>query len=619
MKRARIDIDCPDGRHLVLHVPAARAGWRLTELLRAANLPLNTRCGQRGLCRGCLVEVLDGADTESARTARACELRLKPSDRLRIRIPPRSLLAYEPQIVTDFRINVPRAHDPLVRVLRIDPQTLPAEATPAERIARGVARHCDSPLNLTPQAQAALARGIGPGPWFVTIARGTAGWLITDVADSPAARLVGAAIDVGTTTVALLLVDLSDGAVLARGAGFNQQIHLGDDVVTRITLCTQDPAMLGELQAAVAHRTIRPLLMEAAQRAGVEPRQIVCLSVTGNTTMLHLLAGVNPASMGVAPFTPTFLEHRVLLAGHLLDTQPMACAPDAGVHLMPGAAAYIGADLCAGIIASGLLYDDGPSLLVDVGTNGEVILKHGQRLLGCATAAGPAFEGAGLSCGIRAGEGAISRVRLAARPFSIAAECIGPEGIRPAGICGSAYIDFLAQGRRIGLLGPTGRFELDAVPESRETIVALADGDLALRLHGGDNGRAIVVSQRDVSLLLQAKAAIAAGIQTLLALAAVEPRQVRTLYLAGGFGAHMDPTHAIECGLLPGFLPSQIQAVGNSSLAGAYLALIDAGMIEEMSAIRQRLEVVELNLDPRFEERYIDALTLPDIPVGTIR
>ncbi|HEX2972146.1 MAG TPA: hypothetical protein VHP11_07425, partial [Tepidisphaeraceae bacterium] len=228
-------------------------------------------------------------------------------------------------MVTDFSVNVPYAHDPLYQQ-----SPLPA-----------------NPSNGEPRVE----------------------------------KPVGVAIDIGTTTVALLLVDLSDGRILAKAASFNQQMHFGDDVVTRITLCFNKPQMVQQLQEAITHRTIEPLLMQALAEAGISREQLVSFTIAGNTTMLHLLAGVDPSPMGVSPFTPVFLEHQLMSPKNVFiapDDRPhsqLPCPPTAAIHLLPSAAAYIGSDLTAGIIASGLLYDPGPSLLVDVGTNGEIILK----------------------------------------------------------------------------------------------------------------------------------------------------------------------------------------------------------------------------------------------------
>ena len=225
-------------------------------------------------------------------------------------------------------------------------------------------------------------------------------------------------------------------------------------------------------------------------------------------------------------------------------------------------------------------------------------------MYGCATAAGPAFEGSGLMCGLRAGDGAISHIRLNGDPLSVEIEVIGPPRTKASGICGSAYVDFLAQARGTGLLGPSGRLQVGADRvqpggHGNEFQVARAQGK-----------RPIVISDLDVARLLQAKAAIAAGMLILLKQIGLKASDVKTLYLAGGFGMHLNLDNAIACGLLPGFRPEQIQLVGNTSLAGAILCAMDSSALQEVSRIGREIEIVELNLDPEFEDTYIDQLTL---------
>ncbi|HTQ11653.1 MAG TPA: ASKHA domain-containing protein, partial [Fimbriimonadaceae bacterium] len=526
----RIEIQFPDSIETLV-LPPDHAERRLSEILRSSNLPLNTRCGERDMCAGCTIELIEGAvanlndaallqaqtpqrrenSTPEPNTAipqhldtsalpnppapeefRACQYR-PAGETLVIRVPERARLTYAPQVLDSYRVNVPYARDPI------------------------------------------------------------------------AAGGIGIAIDIGTTTVALQAIDLATGALDGKASGFNKQMHFGDDVLTRINLCSTEPAMLAQLQRAIVSETIQPLIAEA----GIDPARIACFAIAGNTTMLHLFTGEDPSPMGHAPFTPRFLERQPFPAGSI-GLEP----PDAPVVLLPSIAAYIGADLTAGLFASGLLYDEGPSLLVDVGTNGEILLRFGNHVSGCATAAGPAFEGSGLTCGIRAGDGAISHIRFA--PSEQGAELkwerIGTHG-RPAGICGSAYVDLLAEGRRAGLLTSTGRFSSNRCHSTStpQPLSAPAPQYLdtpsgkALQIAKGQGNRPILVTESDVAKLLQAKAAVAAGILTLLSRHRLSPADVKTLYLAGGFGMHLDLGSAIACGLLPGFEVGQIQLVGNTS------------------------------------------------------
>jgi len=620
-----------------LAVESRHTGLSLSDLLRRAGLPLNTRCGQKGLCDGCLVELAGGSliHTASGRevtasgtplSLRAFEHRL--ADRgAEIHVPVRSLLAHEPQVVTSFRVNVTRAHDPLWQKARVTAAELAPDLPLADAIARCVAREQEDPVPVRPHRELARVGNAVQTSGQVAVEYLGDHWLVRPLALPRGRTAYGAAVDIGTTTVVVALVDLRSGDIVSTASELNAQASLGDNVVTRINRCLSDKAMLRELQSAVVAKTLAPLLAEVLAEASAAAEQLTVLTVAGNTTMLHLLAGVDPSPIGVAPFTPQFLEHRVLRLSELPLPEPWignqsptgmaespastvshsaADPPDPAIHLLPGAAAYIGADITSGIFSTGMAYRADTCLLVDIGTNGEIVLKRGDRMLGCATAAGPAFEGAGLKSGLRAGRGAISHVRLAPDTFQAHYELIG-DG-KPIGLCGTAYVDFIGQARRVGLLTPTGRFA--AARRNHDCFIAGKYGPEFLVARGRGQ-EPIVISEPDIASLLQAKAAVAAGIVTLLERMQLTSADVDTLFLAGGFGFHMDIGNLLACGMLPGFRPEQIQVVGNTSLGGAYLALLDVGVLEAIKHVSAHLECVELNLEPTFESHFIDQLTLP--------
>lgn len=619
-----LTIETAKGQQTLTVADAERAA-RLSDLLRRKHFPLNTRCGQRGLCDGCVVELLAGHLTNmstgesvagTGQALRGCEYRLGHDGPVTVRIPPRSLLAYEPQVVSEFKTNVPRAHDPLWQQVEIPADGLESlQRRRPVRLASFLGRAgCLEPAAGDEQnrhGETPRPTNNKPQKTYATLEYRDDHWLVTNVTATPDPQPLGVAVDIGTTTVALLVCNLRDGKVLAGAANFNRQMHLGDDVLTRINLCSTDPPQLKHLQDLVVKETLLPLLEEALGKAGGTLAQVRCMTIAANTTMLHLFAGVDPSPMGLAPFTATFLEHRVISSAKIFQpssdpTQPSTRNPQPfAIHLLPGAAAYVGADLTAGAFATGLVYDEGPSLLVDVGTNGEIIFKRGDHLSGCATAAGPAFEGAGLTNGVRATAGAISHIEIKQKPFAITIEKIG-QGM-PIGLCGTAYVDFLAEGRATGFLNERGRI----AAEFTEQTIPWKDYGRAVRIATGTGKVDIVVTETDIAGLLQAKAAIAAGILTLLERCGLTPAQIKKLYLAGGFGLHLNRVNAIACGLLPGFVPEQIEVVGNTSLAGAYLALLDCGALDEIARAGKKMDVIELNLDPGFEDRYIEQLSLP--------
>ena len=540
-----LQIELESGERRV--IPVLRDDRSLADVLAAHGLPLNTRCGQRGLCRGCEVRLhegsllTDGGPVSAPATVQACRARL--TGEALIHLPSRSRIEHRPQVGETFEIAIPYAHQPLFP--------------------------------------------------FV-----------------PGGRDTAFAVDVGTTTVVVLLVDLVTGEVLSRAGAFNEQIRFGDNVVTRIEAARKSEN-LAAMQRAIVKETIQPLLLCACERAGRSLDRLAGGAIAGNTTMLHLLVGEDPTTLGIAPFTPRFIKGRQVLADEI-KLVAAGLAPETPVQLLPGIAAYIGADITAGVFASGMVFDPAPSLLVDIGTNGEIVLQSGGKLTACATAAGPAFEGCGLRCGTRARDGAVSDLRLSLNPFQLETKTIGDVPLaRANGLCGSAYVDFLATARSSGLLGATGRFDLAAWEKLPVQNRFADDGERALRLTESNGAGALRISEVDVALLLQAKAAIGAGIEILLETAGLHASDLGRVYLAGGFGMHLNVAHAIAIGLLPGFRGEQVRVVGNTSLAGALLALVDRTTLDEMENLRTQMEVIELNLAADFEDRYIEHLTLP--------
>ncbi len=544
-----IEVGGAAGQTQRIEVPAEMLDRSLTDLLALHDIPLNARCGQRGWCRGCQVELrsgslrgCDGAEVLPNGLVRSCQMRLSAGSRVVLGIPEHTRLGLAPQVGETFVIQVPYDLNPLF-----------------------------------------------------------------DLSDG---RDTALAVDIGTTTVVVMVVDLHDGMVLARAGGFNAQIRFGDNVLTRIGAASS-PAMRQAMRRALVEETLGPLAVKACERAGRSLSRLVGAALAGNTTMLHILADEDPTSLGVAPFTARFLEGRVLTPTNI-GWAADGLDPELPLQLLPGLSAYVGADITAGVYASGMIYDETPSLLVDMGTNGEIVLHASGRLIGCATAAGPAFEGAGLTSGTRAHAGAVEGIQLNLRPFELKLRAIGGQlAATHAGVCGSAYVDFLASGRACGFLRENGRFDRKRWQEvPAEHQVETEDG-YALRLAGTADAPGPQISEVDVALLLQAKAAIGAGIETLLEHVGITAKEVGRVYLAGGFGMHIDVVHAIRVGLLPGFEAANVQVVGNTALGGAVLTALDRSVLAQMEALRERIEVIELNLEDGFEDRYIDHLSLP--------
>jgi len=421
---------------------------------------------------------------------------------------------------------------------------------------------------------------------------------------------LAAAVDIGTTTVALVLLDPVTGHILARASQYNQQIRKADDVASRISFCRteKEVRMMRDL---VIKKTINPLLAEACTTAGVKAERVQQLAAAGNTVMEHLFLGLPVESIGRLPFNAVRHIHPPCEAG----TLGLAMAPRGRVVVVPSVAGYIGGDITADIHAAHLLARGGESVLVDIGTNSEIVYAFEGSLLACATAAGPAFEGAGLLHGRRAAPGAIEHVRCDAN-LDFQCDVIG--GGKADGICGSGIIDFLAAGFRRGLINTHGRYDIEWLKRcGRYAHSRIARG----RSHAcvlvpaavSATGHAIVITERDIEQALKAKAATYAGLKTLLTLQGRSVCDIPRFVLAGGFARHIDIANAIALGLLPDLPLARFEILGNGSLAGAYLALTDATALPAMEKLSHLPKVIELNLTDDFEDNFIDALLIPNL------
>jgi len=398
----------------------------------------------------------------------------------------------------------------------------------------------------------------------------------------------GAAVDLGTTTVALKLFDLSDGRELAAVSDWNRQAPYGADVLTRCQHCMEHEDGLVTLRTLV-NAQIWNLLSHACEISSVYISRVKEIYLAGNTVMEHILFGISPACIAVAPFTPATLFDR---GEHLsLNGPPLFPAPCV--------AGYVGGDITAGLLACGLHEKEGLSLFLDIGTNGEMALGGRDGFLCCAVASGPAFEGAGISCGMASTPGAISHVRW--EDGAPRLEVIG--GGAPKGICGSGLLDLLAMLLELGIVDESGWLQ---PPEELEDDFSpwLGEDEDGNGIFYLTIDRGIYFTSRDVRSLQLAKAAVAAGISVLMEKSRADFSQISALYLAGGFGSHMAPESAAAIGMLPEALREKIVCVGNSSLTGASMALLDTKKRLELLDIQKSCRYLELSGDPAFSALF---------------
>lgn len=417
------------------------------------------------------------------------------------------------------------------------------------------------------------------------------------------APLWGVAIDIGTTTVSLWLVDLISGEAKIQVAEYNGQISRGEDVISRIIYASKDQNRTDEMRQLVMG-TINDLIERACGRAKADPGEVVKATIAGNSTMMHLLLGIPAESIRLMPFVTVLNHAPVFLARDL----GLAIHPEASVDCLPGVASYVGADISAGVLSSGLDDSDQVSLFLDIGTNGETVLGSQEWLVTCACSAGPAFEGAGVLDGMRATRGAIEEVWINGQTYEPTYRVIG--GGKPRGVCGSGLISLLAELFLNGLLDKAGNLNT-SLPTRRvrqgdhgaEYVIAWADET--------QHGRDIVITHVDVDNLLRAKAAIYAGFTVLADGVGFPLEGVERVLIGGAFGKYINVEKAVEIGLLPDMPWDRFHFLGNTSVRGAYMALLDQKARARVEDIAGRMTYIELSADNSFYDAFTSALFLP--------
>jgi uncharacterized 2Fe-2S/4Fe-4S cluster protein (DUF4445 family) len=611
-------------------------GTLLSEAARLAGIEVNQPCGGQGRCGRCLLQV------EQGKVRRRSTMRLSPAS-----LAQGYVLACQTSIEGDCRVAIP-AQEKIERRLTTD-RTVAEIHPPASydyRFSQTVRRYYASmePPDLSDQTddwgrlKTALRQKYGlvtldtslsilqrlgsvlrEGDWQVTVTLDVLNELsgnpirgrLIDLQPghvAPDTPLWGAAIDIGTTTVTLWLVDLISGEVKAQVSEYNEQIARGEDVISRIVYSGKEGGA-EDLRNRVVE-TINTLAKTACQRQISDgqhiasPNDIVKATISGNSTMLHLLLGIPAASIRLVPFIPAVNEVPRLTARDVgLDFYP-----DAVIDCLPGVSSYVGADITAGVLSSGMDDTTAITLFLDVGTNGEMALGSRDWLVTCACSAGPAFEGAGVVHGMRATRGAIDEVWINSLTYEPTYRVIG--GVKPRGICGSGLISLVAELFMSGVVDKGGGVKLDI---NTNRVRQGSHGPEYVVAWGAESedGEDITITHVDIDNLLRAKAAIYAGFNLMADSVGVSLEDVEQILIGGSFGKYINVEKAIQIGLLPDLPWERFQFLGNTSVRGAYLALLDRNMRERLSGIASRMTYIELSADNTFYDAFMSALFLP--------
>ena len=416
--------------------------------------------------------------------------------------------------------------------------------------------------------------------------------------------IVGCAIDIGTTTVTMVLTDLESGKLLAKGSSGNGQIRYGADVINRIIEQGRSGGK-AKLQNAIIKETLNPIIANLCKTAGISARSILRLSVGANTTMNHLLLGVDAEPVRMEPYIPSFFAWEGLLAGDLkLPANPLA-----PVLIAPNIGSYVGGDITAGTLASGIWDKDEMSLFIDLGTNGELVFGNRDFLMSCACSAGPAFEGGDISCGMRATDGAVEACTIDKVTMEPTLNIIGEEGQKCVGICGSGIIDIISELFRCGIINAKGLFVREGNRVRRDDHgmgrYVLADANES------ETGREVAINEVDIDNFIRAKGAIFSAIDTLLQSVDMTPECIDRVYVAGGIGSGINMKNAVNIGMFPDVELEKFQYIGNSSLTGAYAMVISDEANAKCAEVAANMTYLELSTYPGYMDSFVAACFLP--------
>ncbi|MCA1906461.1 MAG: ASKHA domain-containing protein [Desulfarculus sp.] len=598
----------PLGRRAAL-VP----GQTILELAESAGVGLEATCGGQGVCGKCKVRLEAPADPPDAAELKlvggsaregyrlACRAHLNGGGR--VWVPPESRRQQQVILTTGQAVESELAPALATYDLRVPPASLGGGQSHQERLLRGLEETTDQPRDPW-RAPLDLLRELGPA---LEAQAGRVGVVVADrhriidVSPGWGAPCLGLAVDLGTTTVVAFLHDLRDGKPLGVKAEMNPQIVRGGDVISRITHCQENPGGLAEL-AGLARECIDRLARAACAEAGVAPERIFECVVVGNTAMHHILLGLDPTGLARAPYTPVAARALEVPAREL----NFHFAPWARVIVLPVCAGFVGADSVAVALATGADRVEQPTLIIDLGTNGEMILATPEAMLCCSAAAGPAFEGGQIRWGMRGAAGAVERVTVDPRTLAPSLSVIG--GVAPLGLCGSGLVSLVAALLRVGALSSMGRFQVEIKgPHLRQG----EDGVEYLLAPAGasGSGQDLTLSERDISQLQLAKGAIHAGAELMLRQLGLE--RVERVLLAGAFGNYLDPRDVAAIGLVPLTGGESLEGVGNAAGAGAIMALLSRRQRRRASDLARRIGYLELASHPQFHSAFAGGMRFP--------
>lgn len=627
--------------HTIIFQPSGRRGrvpegTTILDAARRLGVGIEAVCGEQLVCGKCRVRVMEGSFPKENITSSMKHL--SDLDEKEIKVLKRKdsdeniRLACSTRIKGDVLVFVPEASRTGKQVVSKAAGVIKVKLKPAvmkyyvelpqpslddplgdfERLEKALAKSYRlKALTIDYRALQRLPDAIRKGDWNVTVTVWNKSEIIR-IEPGMMMTNVGLAVDIGTTTIAGYLTDLNTGKVIVTESMMNPQVRYGEDVMSRITYCMMNEQTgLKELQATIIEG-LNTIAKQAAEKAGISPEDISEMTLVGNTAMHHILLGINPEYMGVAPFTPA-LHRSVDLKAERFGIEIL---PGGNIHIMPIEAGFVGADNVGCLIADTPYKRDAMTLLIDIGTNGELVFGNRKKLISCSCATGPALEGAQIEFGMRAAPGAIERVKIDPQTCEPTYKVIGSDdwsdgkkNMQARGICGSAIIDVIAEMFRAGIIMKNGRLNLEIkTPRVRQGAKNVPEYVLAWK-HETAIDQEIVVNQKDVRAIQLAKGALYSG--CLIMMRKLGVKSFDRLAVAGAFGSHIDKVAAMAIGMYPDCDLKKVEYIGNAAGDGARIALLNTDKRREANEIARKVKYVELALEEDFNDRFGEAMQFP--------
>jgi len=627
---------------LVVFTPSGKrgnfpVGTPLLQAARSLGVDIDSVCGGRGLCGRCQVLVAEGEFAKHGVTSSAASLSpfSEPEMRFarRANLAPGRRLSCSARVEADVVIDVPASSQVHRQVVRKEADVRAIELNPVVRLhyvqvkqpdmhdpsgdLRRLFEALETEWSLTGlscdlSVLQTLQSTLRAGAWQVTAAVHASKQVI-GVWAGLHDRAYGLAVDIGSTTIAAHLCDLLSGEVVASAGVMNPQIRFGEDLMSRVSYSMMNPGGAALMTTAV-REALCGLALDVSRSAGISHEDILEATLVGNPIMHHLLLGIDPVELGGAPFALA-TDYSLTLRANVIDFK---LHRNARIYVLPCIAGHVGADAAAMVLSERPDLDEAMTLLVDVGTNAEIVLGNSRRLVACSSPTGPAFEGAQISCGQRAAPGAIERVRIDRQTLEPRFKVIGSDlwsdepGFDAAtaatgvtGVCGSGIIEVIAEMYLAGIINQDG--VLDGRLSARSPRIVENGRTFAYLLHQG--AVEMKITQNDVRAIQLAKAALYAGIALLMERLGVD--HVDRIRLAGAFGSHIDVKYAIVLGMVPDCDLAQVRSAGNAAGTGARIALLDSTSRGVIEALVRRIEKVETAIEPRFQQLFVEAMAIP--------